>query len=37
MMIEAQADMSFVAKGNAQAELSASGQVTVKGAIVNIN
>jgi Rhs element Vgr protein len=35
--IEASADMAFTAKGNAQAELSASGQVTVKGAIVMIN
>ncbi|MHA3787030.1 type VI secretion system tip protein VgrG [Flavobacterium hauense] len=35
--VEASADMAFTAKGNAQAELSASGQVTVKGAIVMIN
>lgn len=35
--IEASADASFTAKGNAQAELSAAGQVTVKGAIVMIN
>ncbi len=31
------ADVGFVAKGNATAELSASGQTTVKGAIVMIN
>ncbi len=35
--IEASADAAFTAKGNAQAELSAAGQVTVKGAIVMIN
>lgn len=37
LKIEATADTSFTAKGNAQAELSAAGQVTVKGAIVMIN
>jgi hypothetical protein len=31
------ADISFVAKANASAELSASGQTTVKGATVMIN
>lgn len=31
------ADIGFVAKGNASAELSASGQTTVKGAMVMIN
>ncbi|MBL0701110.1 MAG: type VI secretion system tip protein VgrG [Desulfosarcina sp.] len=31
------ADVGFVAKGNATAELSASGQTTVKGAMVMIN
>jgi Rhs element Vgr protein len=31
------ANVSFVAKGNASAELSASGQTTVKGAMVMIN
>ncbi|WEK21618.1 MAG: type VI secretion system tip protein VgrG [Candidatus Pedobacter colombiensis] len=35
--IEAKADVAFTAKGNATAELSASGQVTVKGAMVIIN
>ena len=35
--IEALADMSFSAKGNAQAELSTGGQVTIKGAMVMIN
>lgn len=35
--IRSQASMSLVAKGAASAELSASGQVTVKGAMVAIN
>lgn len=35
--IEASADTSFTAKGNAKAELSASGQTIVKGAMVMIN
>lgn len=35
--IEASADITFTAKGNASAELSAAGQVTVKGAMVSIN
>lgn len=35
--IEANADAGFTAKGGAQAELSASGQTVVKGAIVMIN
>jgi len=35
--IEASADMAFTAKGNVEAELSAAGQVTVKGAMVIIN
>jgi len=37
MNINQTADVGFVAKGNATAELSASGQTTVKGAIVMIN
>lgn len=32
-----EANVGFVAKGNASAELSASGQTTVKGAMVMIN
>lgn len=35
--IEATADIAFTAKGNAQAELSATGNVTVRGAMVMIN
>lgn len=35
--ISQQANVSFTAKGNASAELSASGQTTVKGAMVMIN
>ncbi len=35
--IDNSADVGFVAKGNASAELSASGQTTVKGAMVMIN
>jgi type VI secretion system secreted protein VgrG len=35
--INQEADVGFVAKGNASAELSASGQTTVKGAMVMIN
>jgi len=35
--INQQADIGFVAKGGATAELSASGQTTVKGALVMIN
>ncbi len=35
--IEASADSSFTAKGNAKAELSASGQTVIKGAMVMIN
>ncbi|MCG7757853.1 MAG: hypothetical protein LZF63_14500, partial [Nitrosomonas sp.] len=35
--INHQANIGFSAKGNATAELSASGQTTVKGAIVMIN
>ena len=35
--VTANADVGFIAKGNATAELSASGQTTVKGAIVMIN
>lgn len=37
MNVNHEANASFVAKGNASAELSASGQVTVKGAMVMIN
>lgn len=37
LQIENTAKTSFTAKGNATAELSASGQTTVKGAIVMIN
>ncbi len=35
--INNEADVGFVAKGNASAELSASGQTTVKGSMVMIN
>jgi len=35
--VNAMADVGFTGKGNATAELSASGQTTVKGAIVMIN
>jgi uncharacterized protein involved in type VI secretion and phage assembly len=35
--VNATADVDFTGKGNATAELSASGQTTVKGAIVMIN
>ncbi|MCD8193552.1 MAG: Rhs element Vgr protein, partial [Tannerellaceae bacterium] len=35
--VEAKAQIGFTAKGSATAELSASGQTTVKGAIVAIN
>jgi hypothetical protein len=35
--VNAQADIKFSGKGTAQAELTASGQVVVKGAIVMIN
>jgi len=37
MNVLAQADMGATIKGNATAELSASGQITVKGAMVMIN
>ena len=37
MDIEQKADSRFIASGNASAELSASGNTVVKGAIVNIN
>ncbi|SCY15274.1 type VI secretion system tip protein VgrG [Desulfoluna spongiiphila] len=37
MNVNAAADVGLVAKGNASAELSASGQTTVKGAMVMIN
>lgn len=37
MNIDQSANVSFTAKGNASAELSASGQTTVKGAMVLIN
>lgn len=37
MNIDHTADISFKASGNASAELSASGQTTVKGAMVMIN
>jgi len=37
MNIDQSANVSFTAKGNASAELSASGQTTVKGAMVMIN
>jgi hypothetical protein len=37
LSITQSAQTSFTAKGNASAELSASGQTTVKGAIVMIN
>ena len=37
MNIDNSADVGFVAKGSASAELSASGQTTVKGAMVMIN
>jgi Rhs element Vgr protein len=37
MNVNHEADVGFVAKGNASAELSASGQTTVKGAMVMIN
>ncbi len=35
--INSNANVGFVAKGSASAELSASGQTTVKGAMVMIN
>ena len=35
--VNLEANVGFVAKGNASAELSASGQTTVKGAMVMIN
>ncbi|MEL6598413.1 MAG: type VI secretion system tip protein VgrG [Pseudomonadota bacterium] len=35
--VSASADVGFSASGNASAELTASGQVTVQGALVNIN
>ena len=37
MNINNTAQVGFVAKGSASAELSASGQTTVKGAVVMIN
>lgn len=37
MNINHEAQVGFIAKGNASAELSASGQTTVKGAMVMIN
>lgn len=37
MNVQAEADVGFTAKGNGTAELSASGQTTVKGAMVMIN
>ena len=37
MKIQATANVGFTAKGNVTAELSASGQTTVKGAMVMIN
>jgi len=37
MNVNHEASVGFVAKGNATAELSASGQTTVKGAMVMIN
>lgn len=37
MNIEANADTQMTLKGNAKAELSASGQTVVKGAMVMIN
>ena len=37
MNVNATADVGFTAKGNASAELSASGQTTIKGAMVMIN
>lgn len=37
MNVNHEANVGFVAKGNASAELSASGQTTVKGAMVMIN
>ena len=37
MNVKATGDVGFVAKGSASAELSASGQTTVKGAMVMIN
>ena len=35
--VECQAQVGFAAKGTATAELSASGQTTVRGAMVMIN
>ncbi|MEE2899076.1 MAG: Rhs element Vgr protein, partial [Gemmatimonadota bacterium] len=35
--VNAEADVGFVGKGNATAEVSSSGQTTVKGALVMIN
>ena len=35
--VECSANVAFTAKGNASAELSASGQTTVRGALVMIN
>jgi hypothetical protein len=37
MNVSADATTSLTAKGSASAELSASGNTTIKGAIVNIN
>jgi uncharacterized protein (DUF2345 family) len=37
MNVNHNANVGFVAKGNASAELSASGQTTIKGAMVMIN
>jgi uncharacterized protein involved in type VI secretion and phage assembly len=37
MNVSAEADIAMTAKGNASAELSASGETTVKGAMVMIN
>ncbi|MEE4286863.1 MAG: hypothetical protein V2I31_11965, partial [Mariniphaga sp.] len=37
LSVDLSAQTSFTAKGNASAELSASGQTTVKGAMVMIN
>lgn len=37
MNVKATAKVGFTAKGNATAEISASGQTTVKGAMVMIN
>jgi hypothetical protein len=37
MNVQCEAKVGFTGKGNATAELSASGQTTVKGAMVMIN